>query len=317
MSADRRSDLTPIAMRSVTSAAWVIAGICALMALAARTTGSGWLVVIMCMLAGALAIGLVTPHVALIGVGATATGPSDTVAGAPTTLAIAIGRPNLGYLVRIDDGPWTMVTTGGPVMVTMVPPRRGRYDSVDIELCCGAPFGLSWARRRLRVPLVHDLLAAPRTVDDATQVPPASDVGESDEHSTRPHGGEQLRSVRDYVHGDPLRLVHWPATARRGELVVKELETPARRHVHITVELRGGANADERVCERAMGIVTRALGDGHTVTLATASPDGPQLGDIGSRVDAGRQLAVAVAGHCPVPTTIAGTAQIHLRSGGE
>lgn len=315
MSTDDRPDVTPIAMRSVTSAAWVIAGICALMALAARTTGSGWLVVIMCMLAGVLLIGLLTPRIAMMGIGASAAGPVDTVAGAPTMVAVTLARANLGFLLRIADGPWTTMTTGAPVTLTLVPAHRGRFDSVDVEVCCGAPFGLSWVRRRLRVPLAHDMLAAPRTVDDATQVPPANDVGESTEHSARPHGGEQLRSVRDYVQGDPLRLVHWPVTARRGELVVKELETPGRRHVHITVELRGSADADERTCERAMGVVARALSNGHTVTLSTAGPDGPQLGDIGSRVDAGRQLAVAGPGHCPIPTTIAGTAQVHLQSG--
>jgi uncharacterized protein (DUF58 family) len=315
MTVDDRPDRTPITMRSVTSATWVIAGICALMALAARTTGSGWLVVIMCMLAGVLVIGLVTPRLAMMGIGAAATGPADTVAGAPTDITVTIARANLGVLVRLGDGPWSMAPAREPVPLTLIAPRRGRYDSVDLEMACGAPFGLSWVRRRLRVPLAHDMLAAPRTADDTTQVPPAADVGDSTEHAARLHGGEQLRSVRDYVQGDPLRLVHWPVTARRGELVVKELETPGRRHVHLSVELHGSADTDERTCERAMGIVTRALIDGHTVTLSTCSPDGPQLGDIGTRVDAGRQLAVAGPGHCPTPTSIAGTAQIHLRSG--
>ena len=119
MTVDDRPDRTPITMRSVTSATWVIAGICALMALAARTTGSGWLVVIMCMLAGVLVIGLVTPRLAMMGIGAAATGPADTVAGAPTDITVTIARANLGVLVRLGDGPWSMAPAHEPVPLTL------------------------------------------------------------------------------------------------------------------------------------------------------------------------------------------------------
>ena len=43
--------------------------------------------------------------------------------------------------------------------------------------------------------------------------------------------GFDLHSVRDYVHGDSLRKVHWRSTARRGQLMVKELEDAPRDEV--------------------------------------------------------------------------------------
>ncbi len=316
MNGDDRLGVTPIAIRRITSSAWVIAGICVLMTLAARTTGAGWLVVIMCLLAGAFLVGISFPHLSLIALRATATAPSDAVAGRPTDIHVAVGRARLGLLLRLPAGDWRASLDGSPVPLTLVPSQRGRYDSVDVEVCCGAPFGLSWSRRRLRVPLRAPMIVAPRTQEQAVSPTDEPDVDGDSPNGGRPRDGDQLRSVRDYVLGDPLRLVHWPATARRGELIVKELEAPARRHLHVEVILGGGAEIDERTCERAMGVVTRAIADGLTVTLATAGPDGPHLGHIAGRLDAGRQLAVAGAGRLPIPTTATGTHRVQLRSAG-
>ena len=43
----------------------------------------------------------------------------------------------------------------------------------------------------------------------------------------RPTGFE-LHSVREHEQGESLRLIHWPSTARRGELMVRELEDSPR-----------------------------------------------------------------------------------------
>ena len=40
--------------------------------------------------------------------------------------------------------------------------------------------------------------------------------------------GFDFHSVREYAHGESLRRVHWPTTARRGQLMVKELEDNPR-----------------------------------------------------------------------------------------
>ncbi len=48
--------------------------------------------------------------------------------------------------------------------------------------------------------------------------------------------GFDLHSVRDYQQGESLRRVHWPSTARRGSLMVKELEDSPRDEVAVLLD---------------------------------------------------------------------------------
>jgi uncharacterized protein (DUF58 family) len=51
----------------------------------------------------------------------------------------------------------------------------------------------------------------------------------------RPAGFE-LHSVREYQDGESLRRVHWPSTARRQQLMVKELEDAPRDEVVVVLD---------------------------------------------------------------------------------
>src|SRR5207248_5535973 len=51
----------------------------------------------------------------------------------------------------------------------------------------------------------------------------------------RPSGFE-LHSVREYEHGESLRKVHWRTTARRGQLMVKDLEDAPRDEVAVLLD---------------------------------------------------------------------------------
>ena len=104
-----------------------------------------------------------------------------------------------------------------------------------------------------------------------------------------------VRGVREYVPGDPARLVHWPTSARHGSLVVKELDDPASRRLAIVVDLRGDADAAEAAASRAAGLADRALREGLAVVMATAELDGGRLAAVKTRADVSRRLARAVA----------------------
>ncbi len=101
--------------------------------------------------------------------------------------------------------------------------RRGVYRFGDTVLETGDLFGL--IRRRMLVESRDEVLVFPRVVpvrgwvgehpDQAGQLTP---TGRRTEESTNVLG------VRDYVQGDRLSRIHWPATARRGTLQAKEFE---------------------------------------------------------------------------------------------
>lgn len=286
--------------RGPTRGAYAVAAIAAALYLAARTAGAGWLIVIMCALIGLLLAATIWPRVALARVRLTASAPRDAVAGEPVDLTITARRAGLGVRLRplSPPGGWAAVVGDGSTVVEVVPPRRGPITEAHVEVSSAAPFGLIWWRRRRTVALARPLEVAPRRAAAARYAPTGGFDG-GDAATPSGIGGDRARGLRDYVPGDPMRLVHWPATARRGQVIVKELEQPERPRLVVAVDLRGEAGAAERAAERAMGFICDALGDGRDVTLHTVERGGPRAAPVRSVLDAGRRLSRAVPGPPP------------------
>ncbi len=49
--------------------------------------------------------------------------------------------------------------------------------------------------------------------------------------------------VREYVHGDPLKRIHWPSSARRGQLMVKEFEQDPQAEVWLFLDAQRAVQA--------------------------------------------------------------------------
>jgi uncharacterized protein (DUF58 family) len=113
-------------------------------------------------------------------------------------------------------------------------------------------------------------------------------------------GGDTVRAVRPYVPGDPARLVHWPTSARRGTLVVREHEPPPIVGVALVVDLNGFPDHVEDAASRAAGIGRATLEAGGAVWCCTCEADGPVSAPVADRRDLGRRLARATAGE-PAP----------------
>jgi uncharacterized protein (DUF58 family) len=92
--------------------------------------------------------------------------------------------------------------------------------------------------------------------------------------------GQDFLELRQMVPGDDPRLIHWPGTARIGQLLVKETERDARGFVEIVLDAAptGSSEADDEQVEqniRAAGTLVRDLaGRGLTVLLTTSSRSG-------------------------------------------
>jgi uncharacterized protein (DUF58 family) len=128
----------------------------------------------------------------------------------------------------------------GRYLLASVP--RGRYSVEKAYAVFEDPFELE----RVEVPLPAGaaLLVFPRLVDLE---------GVFSESGARGHGGKRvllrrpagfdLHSVREYEEGESLRRVHWRTTARRGQLMVKELEDEPRDELAIVLDADAGAVA--------------------------------------------------------------------------
>lgn len=190
-------------------------------------------------------------------------------AGAPVHLPVAIrgssGRRRYGIAARIDvagghgRSPGIDFDGGEAAVVVQLPPLpRGihRLTAVGVESTCPygllravrtaasaaelvvhpAPVAMADQRRRSRRQLLASLLPQQRS---------AGDVGAA--------------SVRDWRTGDEPRRVHWKASARRGELVVREPDDDDGSGREIVLDRR----CPPDVLETALSVVT-------TLALAAA-----------------------------------------------
>jgi uncharacterized protein (DUF58 family) len=173
--------------------------------------------------------------------------------------------------------------------------RRGRHVLGPLQLRLVDPFGL--VRRTVAGTDTVPLLVVPR-VRALGPGGPAGGSGGSGEGARRSiavHGEDDV-SAREYRHGDDLRKVHWRATARTGELMVRLEERPwrssatllldTRARAHLLAGARGGAplpadGADgapppdslEWVVEAAASIGTALLRRGSVVRVVTDQGD--------------------------------------------
>jgi uncharacterized protein (DUF58 family) len=168
---------------------------------------------------------------------------------------------------------------------------RGRHRFAPVRLSIADPFGL--AETGLALEERQALVVYPRLVEIERLF---FDGGAGPEHGRRlllrrPVGFE-LHSVRDYQQGESLRRVHWPSTARRGSLMVKELEDSPRDEVAVLLDgdpagaTGAPPNSSFDVAVRAAGSILLAqVRRGRRCLLAlntsgrdvqTVSSDGPE-----------------------------------------
>src|SRR4051794_29741761 len=112
---------------------------------------------------------------------------------------------------------------------------RGRYVFERATAVIEDPLGLQ--RIQVDLPTTGAVLVYPRLVELGRLF---SESGTSALDGRRMllrrSGGFGLHGVRDHVEGESLRRVHWPSTARRGELMVKELEDAPRDEVAVLLD---------------------------------------------------------------------------------
>ena len=67
-----------------------------------------------------------------------------------------------------------------------------------------------------------------------------------------PHGGEDFFTLREYSVGDDLRRVHWPSSAKRDELMIRQLEVPWQSRALILLDVRDQLYPDNASFEHAV-----------------------------------------------------------------
>jgi uncharacterized protein (DUF58 family) len=136
---------------------------------------------------------------------------------------------------------------------------RGRHSFDAVRLTIQDPFAL--ARTALVQGEPQALVVYPRLVElprlfseRPAQAPDGRRL------LLRRPSGYELHGVREHVEGESLRNVHWRSTARRGRLMVKELEDAPSDEVAVLLDADGQCGHGEHfeVAVRAAGSILRA-----------------------------------------------------------
>ncbi|MFN2606513.1 MAG: DUF58 domain-containing protein [Acidimicrobiales bacterium] len=157
--------------------------------------------------------------------------------------------------------------------------HRGIFSVGPLEAEVGDAFGL-WSKVATIAPAIEltvyppveavPALAHAQGDDPTAGAPRPATVGPT---------GEDLYGLRPYQVGDDLRRVHWPSTARTGDLVVRQLELPWQGRATVLLDVRAKVHSDasmEAAVSAAASIVSASWAGGALVRLAAT--DGTDSG---------------------------------------
>lgn len=298
-----RRPVVPVGGTLVALVAWEVV---------AHESGVGWVQAVGALVAGVAAVGLVMPAFIVGRARCSATfAPADAVAGQPATVIITATTP-VEILPVDPPGPVAVTGSSSSCPIELRLDHRGVIDHCTVVVASAAPFGLLWWSRTLELALARPMVVAPRTGTPDRSGVGFGGLGDDAPSSFVGNHGEP-RSVRPYERGDRRHLVHWPATAHAGTLMVREMDRPGARRATVMAVLPDDLAAAELTAERTMGTVGELLATGAAVDLVTVEVGGEVRAPVGSSTEAGRRLARAVPHWPPVTSrpTLPGRRRSH------
>lgn len=191
--------------------------------------------------------------------------PPVAEAGHPVSVAVEIrnlGAARTGEASWRDAWPWAPYASerarlrplargrggagkGSAVLLQypLEPPRRGVFEVGPLVVDFGDPFGL--ASGEIVVGELQKLIVTPALAAlPATGQSIAADDGSARALQRRASGGEDELMTREYRYGDPLRRVHWRASAHHGELMVRQEEQRSHAQARILLDTRRAGYRD-------------------------------------------------------------------------
>lgn len=192
---------------------------------------------------------------------------ADGVTVPPGEPLRTLGPARPGHLTAADSA---------EVSYPVTPPRRGSYPIGPLMLGRVDPFGLAFSEWPVGDP--HDLTVTPRVTPL-----PGNGVsitrGEGSRHERLRHLNNDSDELiaREYRPGDPMRRVNWPATARHGEIMVRQEEQRSHPEARVVLDTTRGrsrqdAPAFERAVELAASIAVHLLDEGFRVDTVELGP---------------------------------------------
>ncbi len=260
---------------------------------AAINTGNNLLYLLLGWLLSMIIASGILSEVALRKLRVSRHGPAHVFANRPFLMEIAVTndkRRASSYSIEVED-----LVGGIPLdkrcYFLKVPPgreqrtsyrhtfsRRGLYHYDGFRVSTKFPFGLFRKSRTCDAP--GEILVYPALHAVTPPAPRGRLAGDTESKGLGRRG--EFFGLREYREGDDQRDVHWPSTARRARLMVREYQKEAQLRVTIACDNAlpdaAGPAADaalEEAVSLAASLASAYLAKGYAVRLATRSESVP------------------------------------------
>lgn len=250
----------------------------------ATNTQTGWLFVVSSLIGGVLGVSFFSSRATLAGLRVRALPGAPVFAGQTARLRLEIDNPlpRSRRFLTVSAGQVPVVISSIPARGRVVAevevdcPRRGAFPVPPIQLYSATPFGLFGITR------VHrpegELVVYPRgpLLEHTALTQAAPRRAYSARTHNRAGSSYDLRRIRPYEPGEDIRAVHWPLTARTGQLMIREHQESSARRLSLVL-INGAASATgadppplELAVDAAASLVELGLRQGLAVRLLAA-----------------------------------------------
>ncbi|MFM8367994.1 MAG: DUF58 domain-containing protein [Chloroflexota bacterium] len=131
--------------------------------------------------------------------------------------------------------------------------RRGRFELGPTRVTTGDPFGLFTASKEFKskdalivFPMIHEIYSF--------QTPQGVLTGGQVIRKKSPDITPHAAGVREYVHGDAMKRIHWTTSVRRNRLMVKEFEQDPQAEIWIYLDAQQMVHYQKRHEQQEMAL---------------------------------------------------------------
>ncbi len=125
-------------------------------------------------------------------------------------------------------------------------PSRGVFDIRDVYICSAYPFNFFMRCIKIKIEKKVIVLPEPKPCNYFEYISETIRKRGEEQTDERGYDGDLL-SLRNYRPGDPLKYIHWKASAKTGQYMTKELSSLVDVPVVIDLERSGSSDVEERL----------------------------------------------------------------------
>ncbi len=248
----------------------IFIGVTILLGVAAANTANNLLYLVVSSMLSLMLVSGIYSILNLRGVKVTVVPPPEIFAKTPARLKIVVYKESRfpSFLIEVlswESAYFFPLVGSDPAQgyVTYTFKRRGRADRITLVISSSFPLGMF--TRENWIELETDIVVFPKPEKVR---PREMERLLSETEGSKPRlgskGYEDIKDLRDY-RGDPIKLIHWKVSAKRGELMVKNMEGETAPPLILTLDMVEGT-LEERLSKLTY-LTSELMNRGHPVGL--------------------------------------------------